>query len=115
MARGVRYEKNEAGVRALLLSPGMTALAVAVAAEGKAHAEKLSSSFKESGTYARSFRVQPVTIPKMGRMDTRAGAILVNDAPYSASLEFRPGAHKVLAQTRDHLQAEFGGRKGRRR
>ena len=55
----VRYERDEAGVQALLLSDGMAGLAVHVASRAKRHAEGLSRPFRETGDYARSFKVVP--------------------------------------------------------
>ena len=108
----VRYERDEAGVQALLLSDGMAGLAVHVASRAKRHAEGLSRPFMETGDYARSFKVVPVRIDKQGRMASRMGAILVNESSHAANVEWggKKGGHKVLARTRQWVENEYDGR-----
>ena len=108
----VRYERDEAGVQALLLSDGMAGLAVHVASRAKRHAEGLSRPFRETGDYARSFKVVPVGIVKRGRMAARMGAILVNESSHAANVEWggKKGGHKVLTRTRQWVEDEYDGR-----
>lgn len=108
----VRYERDEAGVQALLLSDGMAGLAVHVASRAKRHAEGLSRPFMETGDYARSFKVVPVGIIKQGRMAARMGAVLINESSHAANVEWggKKGGHKVLTRTRQWVENEYDGR-----
>ena len=102
------YAPDRDGVRALLLSDRMETVCVAAASAGKKHAERIAP--RESGAYARSFKVLPVGIPGRGRFSPRAGAILINESGHAANVEWggRAGGHKVLTKTRDYLKREWG-------
>ena len=108
----VRYVPDHKGMAQLLLSDGMAGLAVHVASRAKRHAEGLSRPFRETGEYARSFKVVPVRIAKQGRMAARMGAVLVNESSHAANVEWGGGedGHKVLTRTRQWVESEYDGR-----
>ena len=108
----VRYVPDHKGMAQLFLSDGMEGLAVHVASRAKRHAEGLSRPFRETGDYARSFKVVAVGIVKRGRMAARMGAILINESSHAANVEWggKKGGHKVLTRTRQWVEDEYDGR-----
>ena len=107
MAGRIRVTWNNAGMTLLVNSRDMTALVVARAEAGKAHATSISPrSDRRHQHYADSFVVRKVKIndPRGGR---RAGAVLANTADHAGAVEWgteRSGrkpqrAENVLSRT----------------
>jgi hypothetical protein len=103
MPSRVRFEPNRKGISAFAVSPRAQAIVLAKAEQAKTAAETLAP--RQSGHYAQSFQVEPVTVVINGL--SRAGARLTNTARYAAVLEVgrqeRDGQH-VLSRALDAIR-----------
>lgn len=86
---GARYVPDHKGIGRLARSTQMSRICVEAAGRGKGAARGVASRFSRSGRYATSFDVRPelVTVLTKRGKSRRAGAVLVNTAPYAAVLE----------------------------
>lgn len=91
MSGRVQYVPDRVGMASLALSSKMSGAMVEAAEVGRRFAE--SKAPRESGRYAASFVVVPVTVRAGHANEPRAGAMLANTAPYAASLEWGDGYH----------------------
>lgn len=102
----VRYVPDEGGTRAIAVGPELQAACLAVAEEGKGYAETLAQQFRDTGEYAESFHVAPMSLV-IGRLP-RAGARLENTSDHAAAVEWGnanvPNPHRVLGRTHDYLE-----------
>lgn len=103
------FKPNDAGFRAMAVSPEVRAVVVAEAERAKTIAEGLAQEFRRTGRYASSFEVTSETV----KLTTRAGAHdvaagqLTNRAPYAAAVEWGNShdrkPHRVLGRTLDAM------------
>lgn len=102
------YEPNEAGFKKMAVSPDILDACLAEAARGKAFAIGISprSGDGEGRAYADSFDVEAEIVHGF-RGGPRAAAVLVNDAPHAAAVEFgnkqTPRPQRVLGRTAAYL------------
>lgn len=75
------YKPDRRGLREIGMSSGVQQASVEAAERGKAYAEAMAP--RDSGTFARSFRVRPETVNAGRSNEPRAGAVLENTAPYA--------------------------------
>ena len=104
----VRYEPNEAGFKKMALSPDILDACIAEAERGKAFAEAIAprSGDDEGEPYADSFDVTPTTT-RVFRGSPRVAAVLSNDVPHAAAIEFGNAhvkkPHRVFGRTAAYL------------
>lgn len=104
------FKANSAGFREMAVSPEIAAAVLAIAEEGKAEAEGLSSDFIRTGDYIASFGVRPaITELRTGfGSHAVATAILENTSDHAAAVEWGNShdhrAHRVLGRVLDGLQ-----------
>lgn len=113
---GLKYfTPNDAGMKAILVSPEVGAVLLGIMKEGQAFAEEASADFAVSGHYASSFETT-LAIGTNGDSPPRTTqvATLRNTASYSLDVEYgfhgrakseTRTAHNVLRRTRSALHA----------
>lgn len=96
------FRPDHRGVGALAASRGVGAACVAAGEAGQTFAEGIAP--RDSGEYARSFRVRRQTVQVVGRNPrVRAGAVLENTARHAAAVEWGNGDH-VLGRSVDAIE-----------
>src|SRR5262245_4643936 len=102
----MRYVPDHQGVAALLVAPQMQATMLLYGHQAKGFAESIAATYAETGDYARSFDVEVEIV------DGRATAILSNDDPGAATIEWGrrhprvTEGHHTLSRTVDWIEAE---------
>lgn len=103
-----RYEPSDVGWAKIALSPSLLHACIAEAERGKAFAIGISprSGDGDGVPYADSFDVTPI-VTSAFRRGPRVAAVLHNDAPHAAAVEFgnrrTPRPHRVLGRTAAYL------------
>jgi len=108
MAYRSKYHGRYSGIGAMLSRPWMQTKCVSTAERLKGVAE--GNSPRETGRYADSFRVLPVTknVPFRGKPRLRAGARLINTSDHARIVEHGNGRtprYAVLSKSIDDLKA----------
>jgi hypothetical protein len=89
----VRYQPNRREMRRLMQSDDIARLCRQAAENAKSYAEGIAP--RESGEYARSFKVETRIV------GDRQTAVLFNTAPYATVLEIK---HRILGRAADHAK-----------
>lgn len=84
------------GMKQLLQSQAVGDALHDIARDGATHARSIAPV--SSGNYRDSIKSEQVSVP-VGR-ESRAGAMIISELPYSAAVE---GRHHVLSRTADYM------------
>lgn len=99
----MRYKPDRKGTQEILNTPVMAKAMLSAAEHGANYARSISP--RRTGTYARSFDVQPMTVLIGGK--PRVAARLMNQAPYAAAVEWGRGGQRVLGRTLEELRLRY--------